>query len=197
MGVLTHGGATPWGLLKPNLMPVPITPQALENSGETVDAKTGNSIAGCGFAGSASPNPSGDISGLPTSGADIFGDNLNSGYKSPIDVTTGTGIDNAAINAADEAARHIRNGDPITAVMPGAPVGAIGKSLSNVIIFSIGLGNAPAPPDAVFLKRVANTTDSTSYDSTKQTGTYVFAQSAADLNDAFEQVAAEILHLSR
>ena len=196
MGVLTFGGATPWGLLKPNLMPVPVT-ASLENQGETVDPKTGNSVAGCGFSGSASPNPTNDISGAPATGSDIFGDTLNSGYKSPVDVTTGTGIENASFNAADEAARHIRNGDAVTAVTPGAPAGAIGKSLSNVVIFSIGLGNAATPPDAVFLKRVANTTDSPIFDNTKQTGTYVFAQTAADLNDAFEQVAAEILHLSK
>jgi len=76
-------------------------------------------------------------------------------------------------------------------------VAAIGKSLSNVIIFSIGLGTASTPPNADFLMRVANDPGASSYDSSKQSGLYVFAQTAADLNDAFQKVTAEILRIAK
>jgi Flp pilus assembly protein TadG len=84
---------------------------------------------------------------------------------------------NVAFNTADEAAKSIRN-DPTY----------------NSIIFCIGLG---ASVDSEFMKRVANTADSTSYDNTKASGDYIYAPTSAQLTAAFQQVASEILHLSK
>src|SRR5205823_4912708 len=119
--------------------------------------------------------------------------NLNTGYK-PVSgdgaghvATDPTSVMNASINAADSTASRIRNG----ALVPGV------GSLSNVVIFSIGLGNAAAPPDADFLERVANDPRSSIHDSSKPDGLYVFAQTSSDLDDAFQRVASEILRLAK
>jgi hypothetical protein len=111
-----------------------------------------------------------------------------------------TSIANAALNAADAAATHIRNGDAITKVTPGsnpAAAAAIGMKLANVIIFSIGLGNATYPPNADFLMRVANAPGASNYDPNKGVGAYYFVQTAGDLDQAFKDVAAEVLRLSK
>jgi Flp pilus assembly protein TadG len=182
-----------YGLLKLSNGPVPI---ANDNATLTGD----NSCAWSSNAG----NVANDISAIPA--ADYFSDNTNTGYAGAVTLalanggtnsTNATSIQNASINVAVEAAKHIRNGDAVTAVIPGAPAAAVGKRLSNVVIFSIGLGNAGTPPNAAFLKKVANTSDAVGYDSTQQTGLYVAAQTAADLQDAFERVAAEVLRLAR
>jgi len=56
--------------------------------------------------------------------------------------------------------------------------------------------NTGAAIDSVYMKRLANTADSTSYDGTKPTGLYVYASTTADLQGAFVQIASQILHLS-
>jgi hypothetical protein len=192
LGVLSEGGGTPYGLLNLSNGKVPIADDyALMTTG----------ASGCAFSPNSPNSVTDDVEYIPDS--DYYGDNMRSGYM-PVSTDgsgrialTGSNIDNASINAADEAARHIRNGDAITKVTPGAPAGAIGKSVPNTVIFSIGLGNAAAPPNADFLKRVANDPGSSSFDSSKPPGLYVFAKSASDLDDAFRRVAAEVLRLAK
>jgi Flp pilus assembly protein TadG len=154
----------------------------------------------CAFSAKTPTAVDSDIQYVPT--LDYFGDKTDSGYQAVSAVAGGiaadpTSIQNASINAADQAARHIRNGDPITAVVTGAPAGAVGKSLSNVIIFSIGLANSTDPPKADFLKRVANDPGSDIFDSSKAPGLYVEAKTASDLDVAFKRIASEVLKLAR
>ena len=183
--------AVPYGLLN-------LTNGAVPIANDNVLMTTGAS--GCAFSPSSPTSVTTDVNYIPNT--DYYGDSINSGYQS---ITTSSGnitdtpsnIDNGSTNAADEAAKHIRNGDPIVAVTPGAPAADIGKRLAGTVIFSIGLGNAGTPPNADFLKRVANDPGASSYDSSKQAGVYVFAQTAGDLDDAFRKVAAEILRLSK
>jgi hypothetical protein len=89
-----------------------------------------------------------------------------------------------ALNAADSAATNIRNGatDPVS-----------GRSLGNVIIHCIGLGNAGLPASSTFLERVSNDTRSPIYDSAKATGIYMQTASSAELQSAFSAIASEIL----
>jgi len=155
--------------------------------------------AGCAFDSSWSNNwtsAASDITGVPTT--DIWGNNLNNGYESvtlsgglvsvPSNTTGALNMIHASTNAADNAAYRIRNG-----VSPGNGSAA----LSNLLIFSIGLGNSTYPANGDFLARVANDPSSSSYDSTKPTGLYVYAPTAADLSDAFARVASEILRLAK
>jgi hypothetical protein len=65
------------------------------------------------------------------------------------------------------------------------------NELGGVIIYSIGLGNI----DPDFLRRVANDADSPNHDATQTEGKFVNAPSAAQLQQAFQQVANEIFRL--
>jgi Flp pilus assembly protein TadG len=90
---------------------------------------------------------------------------------------------NASFNAADQAAQRMRAG-----------------TLNNIVpvIYSISLlDSVAAPADPIFMKRVANTTDSPIYNSNKPTGLYIDTQHSSELQNAFLQIAAQILHLSQ
>ncbi|HUJ23377.1 MAG TPA: pilus assembly protein TadG-related protein [Bryobacteraceae bacterium] len=66
----------------------------------------------------------------------------------------------------------------------------------NITIYVIGYtGNGGV--DQVLLKRLANTQDSTSYNAAYQTGMYVSAGNAAELQSAFDAVASALLRLAR
>jgi len=177
----------------------PAQPIAADNIivGST-DGGTGTT-AGCAFAQSWDNywyNATNDITGVPTT--DIWGNNLNNGYQT---VTTSGGLitvpDNstgalnmihASTNAADDASNRIQN-----AATPGNGASA----LSGIVTYSIGLGNSTYPANSDFLCRVANDPCSTRFSSTAPTGLYVYAPTAADLNDAFARVASEILRLAK
>jgi hypothetical protein len=47
------------------------------------------------------------------------------------------------------------------------------------------------------LKRLANDTQSDTYDPTQPSGLYVWASNASDLDDAFSKVGSDILRLTR
>jgi len=198
-GVLTYGGSNPWGLIKPQISGQPMPDTTLENKGEAVDGLTGTSTSGCSFYNDTSPTAvsSSDLSGLPATNTDYYGNSLFGDF-SPVNITTTAGIDNAATNAAINAANRIRGGAVVNKISPGAPASAIGKSVSNVVIFAIGISAV----DATFMKRVANApnvvTDPNPYwDSSQQTGFYKYCNTTDDLQDAFDQVAAEVLRLSK
>ena len=95
---------------------------------------------------------------------------------------TASNIENAAVNAVDNAAIRIR-----------------AKALNSTIpvtIYVVGLGGAGEAEHEI-LKRIANTRDSSAYDSSAPTGLYLYAPSAAQLGTAFAQIASEILRLSK
>lgn len=139
-----------------------------------------------------------DFLGIPVT--DNYGDSLNTAYKAVtlsggyVDITNHNNGIPIATNGADEAAKHIRNGDNDT--VPGANVG---RSLAGVIIDAIGLGNAavPLPADGIFLERVTNDPRSPIYDANKPAGTFVYAAQSSDIGSAFAQIASEILRISR
>jgi len=173
----------------------------------TTDSSNG---AGCAFASSWSSNDTvtSDFQGVPTT--DIFGDNLNNGYQSItlsggyIDLGNSNNAIAMTMNGADDAANQIRNA---TAVCASSPSNASSEctailshsgSLSGVVIYVIGLLNATygAPtPDG--MERMANDTRSSNYNSAQTTGLYVPANTAADINQAFAQVASQILRLAK
>jgi hypothetical protein len=66
------------------------------------------------------------------------------------------------------------------------------------LVYAISLLTTPSePPDPVFMKRIANTTDSTLYDSSKPTGRYIDTTANNQLQNAFLQIASEILRLNK
>ncbi len=65
----------------------------------------------------------------------------------------------------------------------------------NIAIYTIGF-TGDGGVDSVLLNRMANTQSSSSYNSNYQTGMYVPASNAAEMQQAFGQVASEVLRLS-
>lgn len=123
---------------------------------------------------------------------DLYGNSMT-GYK---DVTTyssghpyagkikieAKNIENAAVNAVDNAAARIR-AKALNSSMP-------------ITIYVIGLGGAGAAEHEL-LKRIANAKDSTAFDDDAPTGLYLYAPSSAQLGTAFGQIASEILRISK
>jgi hypothetical protein len=150
---------------------------------------------GCRFANNWSNNHADTSDYLYIPNADVWGNNPDSGYQnvSRADIAgqqrirpiASNGIP-VATNAADDAARRIRQGAAIN-----------GRTLPNVVIFGIGLGNAPQAANNEFMLRVTNDPRSPIYTADQREGLYVYAPTAADLNDAFTRLASEILRLSR
>ncbi len=95
-------------------------------------------------------------------------------------------------NALDDAATKIRSG----AVEQG-PLPNSGRSLSNVIIYTVGLGNAPYPLSVPLLERVSNDTRSSIYSTSQATGLFVLAPTTADINASFARIASEILRIAK
>jgi len=65
-----------------------------------------------------------------------------------------------------------------------------------VQVFAVGLGGAGAAEHDL-LKRIANASDSSSYDNKAMTGMYVFAPTPAQLMAAFQKIGSEVLRLSK
>jgi Mg-chelatase subunit ChlD len=87
----------------------------------------------------------------------------------------------AAFNAVDSRAQIIHN-----------------DSTYSPIIYTIGLaGNETMAMDQDFMERVANDPRATNYDSTKPQGQFILASDTSQLAQAFQQVASQILRLSK
>lgn len=145
--------------------------------------------AGCRFATSGwyvrrdiAYIPDTDYYGNPTSGYNSVPRFTSGQYSGKIRPDKPDAIGKASKNAADNAARRMRQ-DP---------------NLS-VVIYTIGLGdpNSGAPPDEDFMKRVANDPSSPVYVPNEPTGLYVFAPNNTQLNQAFARVASEILRIAQ
>lgn len=134
-----------------------------------------------------------DVAYIPTT--DAYGNSTTGSYKTPTtfsgDITTYNGqirddeqlpaLVAAAFNAADNMATAMRN-----------------DSTYTIVIYTIGLDGAPdVGIDPVFLERVANDPRSPIYNSAKPAGYYAYAANAGALNQAFYQVASQVLRLSQ
>jgi len=129
-----------------------------------------------------------DVAYIPdtdTYGNSVFGiENLtlNSGgsYPGKPAMTTGN-IEKAAINAVDSAAQRMRQ----NVLNPNV----------NTVVYCIGLGGV-GEADATLMRRIANDPDSPIYDVNLPQGMYVYAPTAAQLNQAFMRIASEVLRFS-
>lgn len=203
------GGDTFFGVLAPGNTSGS-HPQDDTNAVVTTD---GSNAAGCAFNAnwSTSETTYSDFVGVPE--FDIYGDNLNSGYQAistevacalPSNVNnkcfaigSGTNVSASAMaqNGTDEAAKKIRSGSAEPSALPNS-----GHSLSNVVIYSIGLGNALVGTlNQDLLNRVSNTPASGIYVAppTQQQGDFILAPTTADINAAFATIAAEILRIAK
>ena len=172
----------------------------LEYTNSSISSTSLNTIAnssGCAFGGTSSMSnqqkmrmdiayiPQTDHWGNATTGYLPFASNdiykSTNPYYRQIRVDTPTAIATASTNAADNAAAAARNDATYTPV-----------------IYAIGLGGTSAAPiDTTFMCRISNDPCSPIYDSSKPNGLYEYAPTAAQLNDAFQRVASEILRISQ
>jgi Flp pilus assembly protein TadG len=154
---------------------------------------TGTPMTNCSHIGGYGSLGSGtDMSGLATIPSQDYYGNSTSGtaytqgvlyqqygiaYNSS-QPTNGYQMGLASWNVADNAAQKI-----------------LSDSNMNVAIYTIGF-TGDGGVDAVLLNRMANTQSSSSYNSSYQTGMYVEASDAASMQQAFGQVASEVLRLA-
>ncbi len=158
----------------------------------------GNSSAGCAYAQDWSSNSTNtsDFLGVPTH--DVFGSNLNNGFQpitlsgAYIDLGNSNNAESMVENAADDAATQIRSGAVESGPLPNA-----GKGLSNVIIYSVGLGNAPYPLSVPLLERISNDPRSSIYSTNQPAGLFALAPTTADLDAAFSTIASEIFRIAQ
>ena len=155
------------------------------------------SAPGCAFSSNSSnafgtynvPYDRYDIAYVPST--DIYG-NSTFGYKPAQTFTSGpyTGqirtdsplaIRYAAMNAADSVSSKIRS-----------------DSTYHIVTYTIGLaGNEAIPMDTDFLERIANDPRASNYNSSQPQGVFALANDNAQLADAFNLIAAQILRLSK
>ena len=157
----------------------------------TSDQNYISNSSGCYYYTSSGKQVYKDFDYAPTT--DIWGNSLTAtGYKSVtldnpgLSLNSAQNIENFSTNAADHAALRIRRGD--------ADPAQGNRSLGGVVIYTIGLGDI----DATLLKRVANDPSLTPNPvAAGNQGRYVYAADATDLNQAFLNVASEVLRLAK
>lgn len=150
-------------------------------------------VSGPGF------NPFFDVAYLPD--ADIFGNLTRQGYRGPplaaintwpssfgayqgkIRVDDTDNVTNAGINALDNAAQRAR-------------ADSASRNL-GLLTYTIGLGNTPSGVNNELLQRIANDPSAGNYNSNYAQGIYVFAPTAAQLNQAFARIASDVLRFSK
>jgi hypothetical protein len=92
-------------------------------------------------------------------------------------------IENAGINALDNAAQNAR-------------LDAAANSLP-LIVYVIGLGNAPGGVNNALLERIANDASSATHQAAYTTGLYMYSPDTAHLSSAFAAIASDILRISK
>ncbi len=145
------------------------------------------------FYNSSNSNVWRDIVALTRSGAanevDVFGNALT-GYKTGILRTGGririddnATIVNVGINALDSAATRARDD-------------ANSRGL-DLVTYAIGLSNVIGAAEDTLMNRVANTATSGIYNAYRPTGMYIRADNASQLDEAFAQLASEVMRFAK
>lgn len=182
-GVLTPAGGQIWGIFRPT---EPTAPPAANPDWVLVPNSTGCAYA-AGF-----DRVGQDIVSLTPAGAanevDAFGTSLT-GYKAVVRDANGrlridaANVTAAGTNALDNVARRVRT---LSA----------GSGL-DVYTYAIALGGAPAPAEEQLMRRIANVPTSPIFEANRPQGMYILANDAGQLEQAFSQLASDILRLSQ
>jgi len=158
--------------------------------------------SGCAFSKTANPGKStsaafgSDIASLPP--ADAFGNSThttwaggtNGNFPYAVSLTGSTwytlqNLENAGINTLDNAAQNAR----VAAAAAGIPY----------VVYTIGLNPTSeyGTVNQELLRRVANDPLSAVYQSTYAAGTFYYVPDASQLNQAFSDIASDILRLAK
>ena len=158
----------------------------------TSDQRLITNRTNCNFAAN-NANVWQDIVALTRAGAenevDVFGNALT-GYKTGILRTNGririndnATIVNVGINALDSAATRARDD-------------AASRGL-DLATYAIGLSNVIGAAEDTLMNRVANTAASPIYNASRPTGVYIRADNASQLDEAFAQLASEVMRYAK
>ena len=115
------------------------------------------------------------------------------GSRSITYTNTRCNVNKAARNMVENVANSARSGTGTNAI--SVYTLGLGAALNNLEINFCGYG--PAERGASILKRLANTTDSDTYNSAQPSGIYAYAATASELNRAFQEIANQILRISK
>jgi Flp pilus assembly protein TadG len=185
-----YGSNPPFGAIRPLAPVIPVPSDTNFESAETYLADTSS---GCYYAGSSTSNRSrisGDIAWMPDHALMPDGSLVNvTGYRTGL-TTFNDPLHNArysiTMNNMVTAAYNVLDN-----------VAAIARNDSRlIVVYSIGLGTVNAGNETL-LKRVANDLESPIHTDATPTGLYVYAPDSSALNQAFYQIASEILRLAR
>ncbi len=145
-----------------------------------------SNVDGCAMASNVNKMRD-DVQRMPLN--DIWGNRVDQSFTGavPVDLTKVDSpyhINQASMNTAIDQARRIR-----------------ANATLKPVLYCIGLGDESAaePPDHGFMKKLANTHDSVTYNDAEAQGMYIFVQVAdqeSGLQEAFQRVAGEIIRLS-
>jgi Flp pilus assembly protein TadG len=102
-------------------------------------------------------------------------------------------VNKAARNMVENVANMARSEPPPDSIHVYTL--GLGADLETLEITFCGYG--PDEHGENILKRLANTSDSDTYDSNQPSGLYVYAADASELDDAFQTIAAHIFRLTR
>ena len=73
---------------------------------------------------------------------------------------------------------------------------ALDHRTGKVLAYVVGLGNTASPPDTNLLRRIANTNNSSYYNSAYPAGDMIYATNNDELHAAFARLASEILRIT-
>jgi Flp pilus assembly protein TadG len=181
-----YGSNPPFGAITPL---APVIPVPSDTNFESGSAYLAADSTGCYYAGTRS-RINADIGWMPAQALMPDGTLVNvTGYRGGLNSFTDplgnvrytineNNMIKGAYNVLDNAATIARNDSRL------------------IVVYSIGLGTVNADNETL-LKRVANDPESQIHTTSTPDGLYVYAPDSAALNQAFYQIASEILRLAR
>ena len=191
-GIFGDGSAENWPLNQYGYTVAVLSPTGVSISNGS--NPTTISASGCNFSSSnwqTSVYGRQDIAYIPTQ--DAYGNStVDNGYKAVDYFTSGPYSGQirpdmprtaryVAFNAADSIGQTIRN-----------------DTTYGILTYTIGLtGNEPMPMDQDFMERLANDPRASNYDSTKAQGQFILANNSAEMAQAFNTIAGEIIRLAK
>lgn len=187
-GILMPFGNPLWGLFSPDAPPLPVP----AGYGQTpVDAAMSN---GCRFA----TNPEfvhQDLAFIPNTdahGTSLIDETYRPLQRWPVGhpdegrirSDDGSNIVNAAFNSVQNASIRIRNNETAASDL-------------NVVVYAIGFGAGVGADASNLLQRAANASASPIYNPMHPEGLYIWAPDVASLDQAFSNIASDMLRLAR
>jgi hypothetical protein len=162
------------------------------DSGQNPTNPINASKSGCSF-GSNTANLESDVTKLTGNGSANWKDALGNDLTGTYSLSMGGSSPNQYINLSDTNIENMAKNALISASDRARSLSAVNGT--QVLSYVVGLGNTSSPPDTSLLKRVANTSDSSGYNTSYPPGDMIYATNNDELHAAFARLASEILRI--